>query len=168
MGSSRNSNRKERRLKNNINDKEMIVKYILNKDFGETIKFEELQPYTKYNLLDETESYIFKSSIMSKVKNILIEYGYVLKSIRYVGYYLLKPNQIQSYTYRNYIKKPLKAFMKAECILSNTNTKRLETEELIRHQLTTELSRNLIDETNKIINSKEYINLDEFKDSLKK
>ena len=153
-------------MNNTLNDKEMIVKYILNKDYGETIKYEELQPYTKYNLSDETESYIFKSSVMSRVKNILIEYGYVLRSIKYVGYYILKPNQIQSYTYRNYIKKPLKTFMKAECILNNTNTRKLETEELIRHQLTVELSRNLIDETNKIINSKEYMNLDEFKDSL--
>ena len=111
-------------------EKEKIVKYFYTKNYGDIVKFEELQYLTHYNLSDEFESYKFKSSIMQKVKNELIENGYVIKSIRGIGYYILKQNQIQSYTYRTYIKKPLRHFKKAEIILNNTKTSLLNKKEL--------------------------------------
>lgn len=93
---------------------EEIVNYIRNKKEGETITFKELQNYTSYDLNNEIQNYKFKVNIISRVKNELIEYGYVLRAVRNIGYYILKSNQIQSYTYRTYIKKPLKQFQKAE------------------------------------------------------
>lgn len=114
------------------------------------------QNLTHYNLSDEFESYKFKSSIMQKVKNELIENGYVIKSIRGIGYYILKQNQIQSYTYRTYIKKPLRHLKKAEIILNNTKTSLLNKKELEKHQLTNKLNKDLINITETLINAKEY------------
>lgn len=137
-------------------EKEKIVKYFYTKNYGDIVKFEELQYLTHYNLSDEFESYKFKSSIMQKVKNELIENGYVIKSIRGIGYYILKQNQIQSYTYRTYIKKPLRHFKKAEIILNNTKTSLLNKKELEKHQLTNKLNKDLINITETLINAKEY------------
>lgn len=138
---------------------ENIVEYIRNKKYGDKITFEELQPITNYNLKDEYELYKFKSSLMSKVKNILIRYGYVLKTVRFIGYYILKPNQISSYTYRTYIIKPLKHFERAEIILNNAQTNNLKRKEFIKHQLTLQLDQELINITNKTINSEQYQSL---------
>ena len=137
-------------------EKEKIVKYFYTKNYGDIVKFEELQCLTYYNLSDEFESYKFKSSIMQKVKNELIENGYVIKSIRGIGYYILKQNQIQSYTYRTYIKKPLRHLKKAEIILNNTKTSLLNKKELEKHQLTNKLNKDLINITETLINAKEY------------
>lgn len=137
-------------------EKEKIVKYFYTKNYGDIVKFEELQYLTHYNLSDEFESYKFKSSIMQKVKNELIENGYVIKSIRGIGYYILKQNQIQSYTYRTYIKKPLRHLKKAEIILNNTKTSLLNKKELEKHQLTNKLNKDLINITETLINAKEY------------
>ena len=136
-----------------------IIKYFYSKKFGETIRFEELQQFTHYNLRDEYESYKFKGNVMRKVKNELIENGYVLKSIRKIGYYILKPNQIQSFTYRTYIIKPLKNFEKAEVILNNTKRSNLNEEELKKHKLTQKLNRELKYSTSVLINSQEYSKL---------
>lgn len=142
-------------------EKEEILKYFYSKNFGETITFEELQRFTHYNLQDEYESYIFKGSLMKKVKNELIENGYVLKSIRKIGYYILKPNQIQSYTYRTYIKRPLKQYEKAKIILDNTKKSNLNNKELEKHKLTEKLNRELINNTSNLINSEIYSELKE-------
>ena len=141
---------------NKIQEIDKITNYILQKKYGNNITYQELQQFTNYNLNDEYESYKFKASTMGRVKNILIEYGYVLKAVKYMGYYILKPNQVQSYTYRTYIQKPLKHLKKAEIILTNTKTKTLRESELIKHQLTIELDKDLISATDNLVNSKRY------------
>lgn len=137
-------------------EKEKISKYFYSKNFGETITFDELQQFTHYNLKDEYESYVFKGSLMRKVKNELIENGYVLKSIRKIGYYILKPNQIQSYTYRTYIKRPLRQYEKAKVILDNTKKNNLNEKEFEKYKLTQELNQELIDKTNNLFNLEKY------------
>lgn len=138
---------------------EKIVNYIKSKEYGTTIEFMELQQFTHYNLKDELEQYWFKSSIIAKVKKELISYGVVLKSVRYVGYYILKPNQISSYTYRTYIRKPLKSFERARLILANTNTKELNKNDVNEYYLTRELNNVLINKNNSIIEQEKYANL---------
>lgn len=133
-----------------------IIKLISNKDYGALITFEELQKFTSYDLSDELQSYIFKSRIMPRVKERLIETGKVLKSIKNKGYYMLKPNQIKSYTYRTYIKRPLKQFQKADIILRNTDVKLLNNKDFELHSLTINLNNELIDKTNEIINKEQY------------
>lgn len=137
-------------------EKEKILKYFYSKNFGETITFDELQQFTHYNLKDEYESYVFKGGLMRKVKNELIENGYVLKSIRKIGYYILKPNQIQSYTYRTYIKRPLRQYEKAKVILDNTKKNNLNEKEFEKYKLTQELNQELIDKTNNLFNLEKY------------
>lgn len=142
-------------------EREKIFKFFYSKNFGQTVTFEELQQFTHYNLQDKYESSIFKGSLMRKVKNKLIENGYVLKSIRKIGYYILKPNQIQSYTYRTYIKRPLKQYEKAKIILDNTKKINLNNKELEKHKLTQKLNKELINNTSNLINSEIYSKLKE-------
>lgn len=136
-----------------------IVDYIKNKDYGTTIEFMELQPFTNYNLSDELEFYWFKTNIINKVKKELIKYGKVLKSVKFIGYYILKPNQISSYTYRTYIRKPLKSFERARLILANTNIKELNKNDVNEYYLTRELNNVLINKNNSIIEQEKYANL---------
>lgn len=138
-------------------EKEKIIKYFCRKNFGETVTYKELQQFTHYNLNDDYENYKFKTSLMGTVKNELIEEkGYVLKSIRKVGYYILKPNQIQSYTYRTYITKPFKSYQKAEIILNKTKMNKLNEKQFQKHKLTQKLNKELIDITNNLINCETY------------
>ena len=147
--------------KNNSNlirnvEKQKIITYFLTREYGTLVRYEELQKLTSYNLSDEYECYKFKCSFMAKVKEILIESGYVLKAVSKVGYYILKPNQIQSYTYRKYIRRPLKTLKKAEMILDNTEKDLLNKEEKEKHDLTSKLNKELIVATEGYINAKEF------------
>lgn len=136
-----------------------VEKYIKQKNFGDTITFEELQTLTKYNLKDKFENYKFKANVIRPVKNRLIHSGIVIRSIRNIGYYILKPNQVQSYTYRTYIIKPLKHFEKAATILINSKTTELDEVELEKHNLTLNLDTELMEVTDKLIKNKKYSNL---------
>lgn len=133
----------------------------MKKQFGDTIVFKDLQQFTDYDLNNEYENYKFKTTIMRFVKDELIQEGYILKSIRGVGYYILKQNQISSYTYRTYIKKPLKYLDKADTILKSTHTILLNKKEVEKHSLTQELNEELIGKNSEIINSKKYESLKE-------
>ena len=149
------------KIGNRLFEIKQIVNYFCSKNFGETVKYKELQKLTHYNLDDEFESSKFKQNIIVAVKNELIEKGYIIQSIRKVGYYILKPNQIQSYTYRNYIKRPLKKYEKAQKILINTKKDELVEEELEKHKLTEKLNYELINRTEEIINDKRYLKINE-------
>lgn len=151
--------------KNNVRkiflERENIRNYIMKKQFGDTIVFKDLQQFTDYDLNNEYENYKFKTTIMRFVKDELIQEGYILKSIRGVGYYILKQNQISSYTYRTYIKKPLRYLDKADTILKSTHTILLNKKEVEKHSLTQELNEELIGKNSEIINSKKYESLKE-------
>lgn len=148
-------------VRKNFLEKENIRNYIMKKQFGDTIVFKDLQQFTEYDLNNEYENYKFKTTIMRFVKDELIQEGYILKSIRGVGYYILKQNQISSYTYRTYIKKPLKYLDKADTILKSTHTILLNKKEFKKHSLTQELNEELIGKNSEIINSKKYESLKE-------
>lgn len=148
-------------VRKNFLERENIRNYIMKKQFGDTIVFKDLQQFTDYDLNNEYENYKFKTTIMRFVKDELIQEGYILKSIRGVGYYILKQNQISSYTYRTYIKKPLKYLDKADTILKSTHTILLNKKEVEKHSLTQELNEELIGKNSEIINSKKYESLKE-------
>ena len=136
-----------------------VEKYIKKKNFGDIISFKDLQTLTKYNLDDKFENYKFKTNVMRPVKNRLIQSGIVIRSVRNIGYYILKPNQIQSYTYRTYIVKPLRHFEKAATILINSKVQNLDEVELEKHNLTLNLDTELMKVTNELIKSEKYNNL---------
>lgn len=148
-------------VRKNFLERENIRNYIMKKQFGDTIVFKDLQQFTDYDLNNEYENYKFKTTIMRFVKDELIQEGYILKSIRGVGYYILKQNQISSYTYRTYIKKPSRYLDKADTILKSTHTILLNKKEVEKHSLTQELNEELIGKNSEIINSKKYESLKE-------
>lgn len=148
-------------VRKNFLERENIRNYIMKKQFGDTIVFKDLQQFTDYDLNNEYENYKFKTTIMRFVKDELIQEGYILKSIRGVGYYILKQNQISRYTYRTYIKKPLRYLNKADTILKSTHTVLLNKKEVEKHSLTQELNEELIGKNSEIINSKKYESLKE-------
>lgn len=137
-----------------------IVELILTKKKGDTLKFEELNSIIKENLKDEYGKNKFRK-IMQKAKNQLINYGILIKGINGVGYYILKTNQMSSYTYRNYMIKPIKQIQKGKTILDNLNKKELNNEETKKYDLTKKLNDNLVNTNKNQINSKEFISLKE-------
>lgn len=137
-----------------------IVELILKKKKGDTLKFEELNLIINEDLKDEYGKNRFKK-IMNRAKNKLIEYGILIRGINGIGYYILKTNQMSSYTYRNYMIKPIKQMEKGKRILDNLNKKELNNEETKKYDLTKTLNDNLVNTNKAQINSKEFISLKE-------
>lgn len=141
--------------KNSLSPKEKrekLYEFILSKNYGETITIEQINNILQENLNSDLGSKRFRNQI-NKVKNKLYEKGYVIRNIYDIGYYILKPNQVYSYTYRNFIVKPTKQFNKARIIMKNTNTKNLNDDEYVELYNTIELNKEMIRTTNKILNS---------------
>lgn len=144
--------------KNELSPKEKrdkITKLILSKKYGETLNYDELNLILQEDLDDYYGKQHFIKQ-MNKVKNELFSKGYVIRPIYNVGYYILKPEQISSYTYRTYITKPLKSFKKAETILMNTEKANLKGKYWEEYKATCNLNNAIIDTNTKLINSKEY------------
>lgn len=136
---------------------ELALEYILTRKHGETIPYVTLANILRFSLQDEQQEKIFKRR-MSKIKNILIDYGYVLKSVGGVGYYILKPNQISSFTFRNYIVKPQKAYEKAKRILNHVDTTKLNEIGKEEHRYAKELAENIAETTENTIYNSNYWN----------
>ena len=136
---------------------ELALEYILTRKHGETIPYVTLANILRFSLQDEHQEKIFKRR-MSKIKNILIDYGYVLKSVGGVGYYILKPNQISSFTFRNYIVKPQKAYEKANRILNHVDTTKLNEIGKEEHRYAKELAENIAETTENAIYNSNYWN----------
>lgn len=136
---------------------ELALEYILTRKHGETIPYVTLANILRFSLQDEHQEKIFKRR-MSKIKNILIDYGYVLKSVGGVGYYILKPNQISSFTFRNYIVKPQKAYEKAKRILNHVDTTKLNEISKEEHKYAQELAENIAETAENTIYNSNYWN----------
>lgn len=139
---------------------ENLKKYILDKDFGITLTFEDLNEFIGEDLKEEDGMKRFKN-VMRKVRKQLYKNGYVLKGIMNVGYYILKPNQIAGYTYRNFMLKPLNSFYTAQVILDNTKKNKLNIEEKQKHFKTQGLNEALITANSLLINDEDYKELKE-------
>lgn len=137
-----------------------IIELILTKKKGDTLKFDELNLIINEDLKDEYGKIRFRK-IMSRAKNKLIEYGILIRGINGIGYYVLKTNQMSSYTYRNYIVKPIKQIEKGKKILDNLNKKELNNEETEKYNLTKKLNDNLVKSNKDKINSQEFNSLKE-------
>ncbi len=149
--------------KNSLEYKERIEnlkKYILSKDYGTTLTFDELNEFIGEDLKDEYGKMRFKS-IIRKVKNQLYKKGYVLRGVINIGYYILKPNQIASYTYRNFMLKPLNTFYKAQIILESTEKNKLNDKEEKKHIKTESLNKALISANEMLIDDKDFKSLKE-------
>lgn len=137
-------------------EKIQLKEYIMSKKYGEVIEWHELQEFTKFDLSEELDFIKFKRYLMQQVKKDLFKCGIVLKSIRFVGYYILKPNQIASFTYRNYIRKPLNKLELADTILKSTNLVGMQKGDLYKHHLTIKLNEELRENYVSILNNEKY------------
>ena len=136
-------------------NKQEIIEFILNKEYGTTITNEELGKLLRYNIEDEEEYKKYKS-LMSRIKSFLLNYGRVLKGISGVGYYILKPSQISQHCYRPYIKQAGRLYDKSAFVLDRTDKTELNetrTEE-INNMIT--LNKELIDNAWKTIQESAY------------
>ena len=133
-----------------------VIEFVLEKDYGETISFNTLANILHYNIDDELECKKFKT-MMCRIRNFLIDYGYVLKNIVGVGYYILKPKQISGYCYHTYIRKTENLLNKSGRILSHVAKSELSEIRKEEYDNVCELNldvTNVIDTT--IENSKYY------------
>ena len=129
--------------------------YILDKDYGSTISFSQLAKIMRFNIDDEQEERKFKST-MGRVKNILIDSGYVLKTITGVGYYILKPKHISSYCYRTYVDRTKRLLEKSERVLSHVDRTELTEVRKKEHKEMIELNRDLYNEIGLVVEGSEY------------
>ena len=104
--------------------KQEVIQYILDKNYGETIYSKDLAKILGFNL-ENTREYDKYRMQMGRIKNILIDYGYVLKSIAGIGYYILKPKQISGYCYHAYIRRTENLLGKSAKILAHTEVSEL-------------------------------------------
>lgn len=104
--------------------KQEVIQYILDKKYGDTIYSKDLAKILGFNLENTKENDKYRTQ-MGRIKNVLIEYGYVLKSINGVGYYILKPKQISGYCYHAYIRRTENLLGKSAKILAHTEVSEL-------------------------------------------
>ena len=142
--------------------REKVMELILTKEYGYTLSYEELNDIFQENLNDRYGRELIRRE-MCKVKNNLFEKGYVIRPIYNVGYYILKPNQVSSYTYRTYIAKPINSFKKARTILDNTAKNKLKGQEVSEYQTTCELNEAMLYASTELIQSDEYKILSQIK-----
>lgn len=142
------------------------VEFILDKEYGTTIEFSKLAEIMHYNIEDEVEEKRFKNT-MARVKNILIDHGYILKTITGVGYYILKPKHISSYCYRTYVDRTKVLLEKSERILSHVDKTELSDVRKKEHKEMYDLNQQIYGEIGLIVDASDYGNNRNYYNSLK-
>ena len=141
------------------------VEYILERNYGDTISFSTLGKLLHYNIDDEVENKKFKST-MGRVKNFLIDKGYVLKSIPGVGYYILKPKQISGYCYHTYIRRTENLLNKSGRILSHVAQNELSEIRKEEYENVCDLNSDVINAIDSSIENSKYFNRKNYYDNL--
>ena len=142
-----------------------LCEIILDMEYGDTVSIDKCASVLHYNIEDEKEKKKFQST-MCRIKNYLIDYGYVLKSIAGVGYYILKPKQISGYCYHTYIRKTENLLNKSGRILDHVAQSELS--EIRKEEYNNVCDLNL-DVTNAIdttIENSKYYNKKDYYDNL--
>lgn len=145
--------------------KSEVIEYILNKNYGDTISLDTLANMLHYNIEIEEEKRKFKT-MMSKIKNILINYGYVLKTIAGIGYYILKPKQISGYCYHTYIRRTTNLLEKSARILQHTDTSSLSDIRKEEYNNVKDLNLDVTNAIDTTIENSNYYNKKSYYDSL--
>lgn len=140
------------------------MEYCLEHTYGNTLLESELGRILGYNL-DTEEEYRKYKSIMGRIKNELINYGKVLKSVK-GGYYILKPQHVTSHCYRNYVKRSQRTLDKSLYILDHLDNTELNSDRLEEYNQFKELNEKIIDEANKLINNSVYYSRMDYYNSL--
>lgn len=144
---------------------QQAIEYILDKNYGSTIAHNELSRILQYNIEYEEEFKKYKS-VMARIKNFILQYGYVLKSVSGIGYYILKPSQISSHCYRTYVKSAGRMYDKSEFILEHTDKEELNEvrQEEIKNMMV--LNKKLIENAWNTVKESAYYSRKNYYDSL--
>lgn len=145
-----------------------LIEYILdNKKQGDTISNIEASRILGINLdsNNDKEKQRYRA-LMGRVKNFLIEKGYILKGISGIGYYILRSKQVSSYCYRTYMRKTMNLLDKSERILRHTDKTELTGDRIEEYNNAVELNQNLSDEILNSIESSKYYSRKFYYDSL--
>ena len=152
----------ESKKKQNIQE---AIEFILEKNYGVTIGHIQLAKLLGYNIDDEVEIKKYRS-VMARVKKFVLKYGYVLKGISGVGYYILKPTQVSSYCYRTYVKRASKLYDKSAYVLDMTDQSEMSEIRKQEIQNMINLNKQLIDKTFETIKESPYYSRKTYYDSL--
>ena len=152
----------ESKKKRNIQE---VVEFILDQDFGGVVSDTDLSKILGYSMKDEKEFRRYKAT-MCRVKNFLLQYGYVLKSIAGIGYYILKPQQISSHCYRTYVKRASRLYDKSAFILDRVDKTELSEIRLEELDNMTKLNKQLIEGVENVIENSTYYQRKNYYDSL--
>ena len=144
---------------------QLAVEFILEKNYGSTIGHIELANILQYNIDDEEEFKKYKST-MARVKNFLLDYGYVLKGVSGIGYYILKPTQVSSHCYRTYVKKASRLYDKSAYVLDKTDKTEMNENRLEEIKNMIDLNKQLIDNAWKTVIESPYYSRKDYYDSL--
>lgn len=148
-----------------MDKREKCIKFILNKKYGDTIKMREVADILEYDIYNEKERKRYQKAF-GKIKKALVGYGYVLKTVAGVGYYILKPKQISGYCYHTYIKKVENILEKSYTTLNYMDKSELSEIRMEECRNMTKLNIDLINETENTIIDSDYFNNKEKYDSL--
>lgn len=146
-------------------NKQEVIGYILDKDYGTTLYHSDLCKRLGYNFDTEEEFYKYKN-MMNTIRRILLQYGRILRSVPNIGYYILKPSQISQHCYRTYIKGAARMFDKSEYVLERTDKTSLNevrTEE-INNMI--KLTKSLIENSWNTIKESAYYSRKDYYDNL--
>jgi len=132
-----------------------VVEFICSKNYGDTITANELATMLEYDISIEIQRIKFQRK-MNQIKKIVLDYGYILKTILGVGYYILKPKQISGHCYHTYILRSQKLLEKSEQVLRNTDVTELSTQRMAEYTDMRNLNRQLIENMSNTINSSNY------------
>jgi hypothetical protein len=103
---------------------------------------------------------------MGRIKNFLLQYGFVLKGISWIGYYILKPSQVSKHCYRTYIKSASRLFDKSAYVLDRTEKVQLNDDRLEEINNMISLNQQLISNMRNTIQESAYYSRMDYYDSL--
>lgn len=142
-----------------------FIEFVLSKNYGDTISLRDATRILQYNIEDEKEKKRFLS-LMARIKNALIDRGYVLKTITNVGYYIMKPKQIPDYTYRVYTLRTLRLLEKQDRILQHIDTTQLTVNRKKENEEIKALNKVIYDAINTCIDTSDYFEHKDFYNKL--
>lgn len=142
-----------------------VIEYVLSFNYGTTLENTVLGKMLGYNIDNEEEFKKYKST-MSRIRNILIDYGYVLKGVPGVGYYILKPSQVSNHCYRNYIKRAGRTLDKSVYILEHTDKTELNVDRMEELNNLVQLNKEIVDNMWENIRESAYYSRKDYYDSL--
>lgn len=104
---------------------DVVDKILQTKKYGDSISYTELE-----NLVGYERDEVGFVAVLTCAKELLIEYGYVLRSVLNEGYRVLYPNEIAEEVIQKHLKSSTNKLNKAIRIMQYTERDMLNKEEL--------------------------------------